>query len=200
MESQRRMRERRRAWALERLGGVCVVCGCSDRLEFDHIDPSSKLFSVSQGYMKAFTLLEAEVAKCQLLCRPCHSKKTWGQIALDVPKGQLALSLPPAARPRGRPPKMGPNTTSPMAKSEQGARKQRRAWRRVPRSTRAETSPLARIRLEQGWTLSKLALRVGVTYKTVMLWESGTIPRKAMQRKLARVLFGRAGYTDRLGF
>jgi hypothetical protein len=66
----------RMAAATERLGGACVDCGKTTRLEFDHLDPSQKEFPIT----KACTIREdrfwAEVDKCVLRCRTCHEKKT----------------------------------------------------------------------------------------------------------------------------
>ena len=54
----------------------CAHCGSTESLEFDHIDPSLKSFSVNtrkshkgEGYL-------AELDKCQLLCAQCHRQKT----------------------------------------------------------------------------------------------------------------------------
>jgi hypothetical protein len=61
---------------IEKMGGKCVECGCTETLEFDHIDPSTKLFNIAAGYTKPKETLLAEVAKCQLLCNKCHIDKT----------------------------------------------------------------------------------------------------------------------------
>jgi hypothetical protein len=59
---------------------ACVVCNESDIrvLEFDHLDPSQKLFSISQavrlGYRWNGVLKEIE--KCRILCANCHKKHT----------------------------------------------------------------------------------------------------------------------------
>jgi hypothetical protein len=61
-------------------GKACVECGEADIrvLEFDHLDPESKLFSVSQavklGYSWAQVL--AEIKKCRMLCANCHKRRT----------------------------------------------------------------------------------------------------------------------------
>ncbi len=57
------------------LGGGCVRCGATENLEFDHIDPSAKVFTVCAGLSKAWAALVEEAAKCQLLCKPCHVAK-----------------------------------------------------------------------------------------------------------------------------
>jgi 5-methylcytosine-specific restriction endonuclease McrA len=72
------IRERRR-WRrqrlIEMLGGECVRCGTTDDLEFDHIDPSTKLFAVGSDMSRAWAKLVEEALKTQLLCRPCHVEK-----------------------------------------------------------------------------------------------------------------------------
>lgn len=64
------------------LGGVCVRCGTQDNLEFDHVDPATKEFTISHGWSFATDRFWLEVAKCQLLCLPHHKEKTlletWG--------------------------------------------------------------------------------------------------------------------------
>lgn len=65
----------RRARLIEMLGGECVRCGSTDELEFDHVDPETKLFAVGSDMSRAWATLVAEALKCQLLCRPCHIEK-----------------------------------------------------------------------------------------------------------------------------
>lgn len=69
-------RNKNRERALEYLGGKCVNCGTTTRLEFDHIDPSTVSFRISQKLKAAWPVLKAELDKCQLLCHPCHWIKT----------------------------------------------------------------------------------------------------------------------------
>lgn len=52
----------------------CVRCGSTRELEIDHIDPSTK--TTSKFWMMGRARREAELAKCQVLCKPCHIKKT----------------------------------------------------------------------------------------------------------------------------
>lgn len=55
-------------------GKQCASCGTIEQLELDHIDPSlkegHKIWSWTQ------TKREAELAKCQVLCKACHLVKT----------------------------------------------------------------------------------------------------------------------------
>ena len=57
---------------------VCAKCGSVERLELDHIDPSTKVSHNIWSWSQ--TRREAEIAKCQVLCYDCHKKKT----AIDV--------------------------------------------------------------------------------------------------------------------
>lgn len=74
----------RRMDAIQRLGSVCAVCGGADSLEFDHIDPDTKQFSIASGSSFADERFWSEVDKCQLLCYPCHKEKH------QAPHGTLA--------------------------------------------------------------------------------------------------------------
>lgn len=68
---------RLRAKAFELLGGVCVVCGTTEQLETDHIDRTTKSFDVSSMMLRLpWSNIEAELAKCQLLCHRHHLDKT----------------------------------------------------------------------------------------------------------------------------
>jgi hypothetical protein len=68
-------KHRRRTKLIELLGGRCIRCGTTDDLEFDHIDPSTKRFAICSDLTRAWSELLEELAKCQLLCRPCHIDK-----------------------------------------------------------------------------------------------------------------------------
>jgi hypothetical protein len=66
----------RRLFAINKLGGVCVECGSKKNLEFDHIDRSTKSFSMADCMLWAKERFLRELDKCQLLCKSCHQKKT----------------------------------------------------------------------------------------------------------------------------
>jgi len=83
---QRRYRARM-ATAIERLGGRCIQCGSTESLEFDHIDPSTKLMDISQAVTYSTRVFEAELAKCQLLCASHHQQKTLQQNGMTLARG-----------------------------------------------------------------------------------------------------------------
>ncbi|WPH68534.1 HNH endonuclease [Stenotrophomonas phage BUCTxx99] len=62
--------------ARNHLGGKCANCGALDDLELDHIDPTTKSFTIGNMWSVNKESFWAEVAKCQLLCVKCHSEKT----------------------------------------------------------------------------------------------------------------------------
>lgn len=74
-EELRRYR-RRRETAIQEMGGKCVQCGSTERLELDHIEPHEKSFDISANWSIKPAKWAVEAAKCHLLCRPCHQQKT----------------------------------------------------------------------------------------------------------------------------
>lgn len=67
---------RRKQEAIAFLGGVCVVCGTTEDLEFDHIHPGTVSFRVAMNLHRRWETLLPELEKCQLLCFECHKDKT----------------------------------------------------------------------------------------------------------------------------
>lgn len=57
----------------------CIDCGESDIrcLDFDHVDPSTKVSDVSVMVMKVWSWdrIAAEIAKCVVRCANCHRRK-----------------------------------------------------------------------------------------------------------------------------
>lgn len=62
--------------AVAAAGGACRGCGLGqpvDALEFHHLDPKAKEFAISaDGVPRSMVRVEAELAKCVLLCANCH--------------------------------------------------------------------------------------------------------------------------------
>lgn len=73
------MQKRRQAWLLEH--GPCAHCGSWEDLEVDHIDRTKKLSHRVWSWSKERR--DAELAKCQVLCRTCHMEK--GREVGDIP-------------------------------------------------------------------------------------------------------------------
>lgn len=76
---------KRRQWAIQQLGGCCTVCGDAGELEIDHIDRSQKQVNISKLILAKLEKLQAELAKCQLLCVKHHQEKT--SVEMGVPHG-----------------------------------------------------------------------------------------------------------------
>ena len=68
----------------------CVECQlpCEEwnhvMFAWDHIDRTTKLFTISQARKhcntdNAHETLKAEIDKCQLMCHNCHAYKTWAE-------------------------------------------------------------------------------------------------------------------------
>ncbi len=78
MEAVSEWRRRVKLRLVERAGGSCCLCGydrCVAALQFHHVDPSEKRFSISnRGLAVAWTTLCAEADKCVLLCGNCHAE------------------------------------------------------------------------------------------------------------------------------
>jgi hypothetical protein len=61
---------------VEYKGGSCEKCGyskCIQALEFHHLDPNEKDFTIS-GKSWSFEKLKKEVDKCILVCNRCHTE------------------------------------------------------------------------------------------------------------------------------
>lgn len=92
--------------AKKKLGGKCVWCGTMENLEFDHIDPAQKLFTIS-SFPYSAEMWWKEVEKCRLLCRSCHKKHSdaemaakhlyWVNISFDVRQKLIQQQLDSSA-------------------------------------------------------------------------------------------------------
>lgn len=70
-----RYHERRNS-AIIFLGEKCVVCGTTENLELDHIDPELKTISLSKMWSCSKEKYDSEIKLCQLLCTEHHKEKT----------------------------------------------------------------------------------------------------------------------------
>ena len=95
-------RRRRKALLVEEAGGKCGLCGydrCNAALEFHHVDPTLKAFSVSLGGVtRSLASVREEARKCMLLCSTCHK---------EVEMGLAQLPFSPSAADNGTKPSGG---------------------------------------------------------------------------------------------
>jgi 5-methylcytosine-specific restriction endonuclease McrA len=73
------MRAYQRQWVAARRaaffsGKTCATCGSTDKLELDHIDRTTKVDHKVWSWSEVRR--SEELAKCQVLCRPCHEIKS----------------------------------------------------------------------------------------------------------------------------
>lgn len=69
-------RKKIRDMAIAHMGGACQMCGyerCSAALDIHHRDPKLKAFGISEdGITRSWKRVQAELAKCILICANCH--------------------------------------------------------------------------------------------------------------------------------
>lgn len=82
IERQKRFKQQ----CIDYKGGKCVSCGykkCNNVLEFHHLDPSKKEFSIAQSKLTSFNdKIKAELNNCALVCANCHREIHAGLIDL----------------------------------------------------------------------------------------------------------------------
>lgn len=70
----KKSRDRLKKALVDYKGGCCSICGynrCIKALEFHHLEPNTKDFTVGQKHYSLATM-QSEVDKCVLLCANCH--------------------------------------------------------------------------------------------------------------------------------
>jgi hypothetical protein len=74
---------------VEYKGGKCIICGYHKyigSLDFHHLDPTQKDFTISHIKQTSFTkneiIIKQELDKCILVCKNCHSEIHAGLIDL----------------------------------------------------------------------------------------------------------------------
>jgi hypothetical protein len=62
---------------MEYKGNKCVICGydrCMNAMQFHHLDPSEKEFTVGKRHSMVFEKVIRELDKCILVCSNCHNE------------------------------------------------------------------------------------------------------------------------------
>ena len=79
-------RKNKKKILVEYKGGKCIICNYSKTvtaLEFHHIDPMIKSFTIAQKMNKNIQILKSESDKCILVCSNCHSEIHEGLIDIN---------------------------------------------------------------------------------------------------------------------
>lgn len=85
MKNPEEQREYQRRWVAARReawfrGKKCAECGAEDDLHLDHIDPTTRVSHKIWSWSLARQA--EELAKCQVLCAPCHRLKSRDQLSI----------------------------------------------------------------------------------------------------------------------
>jgi len=74
---------------VDEAGGCCALCGydrTTRNLQFHHVDPATKEFSMQMGLGKSLAKYRAEATKCVLVCANCHGEIEAG-LVVSPPAG-----------------------------------------------------------------------------------------------------------------
>ena len=88
-ESVATRRRRIKEILVEEAGGRCLMCGFAKyigALQFHHVEPGSKAFSIGRdGVTRSLRRAREEAGKCVLLCANCHAMVEAGVLDLAAP-------------------------------------------------------------------------------------------------------------------
>jgi len=73
VSNRRRLENKKRA--VQYLGGKCIKCGFNSHLaalEFHHLNPNEKDFTLGNRLNRKWDKVQKELDKCILLCSNCH--------------------------------------------------------------------------------------------------------------------------------
>lgn len=80
-----------KATLIKEMGGACLLCGynkCQRALEFHHLDPNIKEFTMSTNTCRSMIRAKKEAEKCVVLCANCHREVEDGMT--EVPRECIA--------------------------------------------------------------------------------------------------------------
>ncbi|TMK60881.1 MAG: hypothetical protein E6G53_17135 [Actinobacteria bacterium] len=90
-------RRRVKAILVAEAGGRCQLCGYSryvGALQFHHLDPTEKAFSLSRGGVtRSLEKARQEAAKCALVCSNCHAELEGGAATLQVDRASSDVAF-----------------------------------------------------------------------------------------------------------
>jgi hypothetical protein len=75
--ARRERRQKKKLKMIEMKGGECVYCGykkCPQALQFHHLEPEKKRFSMYRGIDRNWKEIKKELEKCELVCANCHAE------------------------------------------------------------------------------------------------------------------------------
>jgi hypothetical protein len=93
-----RRRARVREILIAEAGGRCATCGYDGHhgaLQFHHVDPSAKAFTLRDGDTRSLARMRAEASKCVLLCANCHAEVEAGLARLPLAADRAATEHDP---------------------------------------------------------------------------------------------------------
>ena len=74
--SVQKRRHKLKQMSIEYKGNKCFICNynkCKNALEFHHINPNEKNFSIGEkGITRSWEIIKKELDKCILVCSNCH--------------------------------------------------------------------------------------------------------------------------------
>jgi 5-methylcytosine-specific restriction endonuclease McrA len=91
-----RRRAHVRSILIAEAGGACAICGFDGHaaaLQFHHVDPAEKSFTIRNGDTRSLERMRREASKCVLLCANCHAQVEAG--TADVPVRSEGRGLSP---------------------------------------------------------------------------------------------------------
>jgi hypothetical protein len=88
-----RRRRKVKAILVAEAGGRCAICAydrCVGALQFHHVEPTAKRFSLSEtGVTRSLARAREEAQKCVLVCANCHAELETGMTALPYSSSRI---------------------------------------------------------------------------------------------------------------
>ena len=88
-EHVKNWRHKMREYAIKAFNGECGICGynkCPHSLEFHHINPSNKDFTIGSSNIANWSKIVIELRKCVMVCSNCHRELHYGFSSIESVK------------------------------------------------------------------------------------------------------------------